>query len=68
MTEGQIINCKAAVLWEKGGPFVIEEIQVQPPGKNEVRVKMIATGIVKCQFNFEIFNYFHVTFLMQFSF
>ncbi|XP_037032947.1 alcohol dehydrogenase class-3 chain L-like [Bradysia coprophila] len=45
MTEGKVITCKAAVLWEKGAPFVIEEIQVQPPGRNEVRVKMIASGI-----------------------
>jgi len=45
MTEGKIINCRAAVLWEVNGPFVIEEIQVQPPGKGEVRVKIIASGI-----------------------
>lgn len=46
MTEGKVINCRAAVLWEVGGPFVIEEIQVQPPGKGEIRVKIIASGIV----------------------
>lgn len=46
MTDGNIINCRAAVLWEKGGPFVIEEIQVEPPGKDEVRVKIVASGIV----------------------
>lgn len=47
MTEGKVINCRAAILWEKGGPFVVEEIQVQPPRTDEVRVKMIASGIVK---------------------
>lgn len=46
MTEGKVINCRAAVLWEVGGPFVIENIDIQPPQKNEVRVKIVATGIV----------------------
>lgn len=46
MSEGKVINCRAAVLWQKDGPFVIEDIQVQPPGPGEVRVKIIASGIV----------------------
>lgn len=46
MTEGKVITCRAAVLWEVGGPFVVEDIQVQPPGKGEIRVKIVASGIV----------------------
>lgn len=44
--EGKIITCKAAVAWAADEPFKIEEIQVAPPKANEVRVKIIATGIV----------------------
>lgn len=47
MSVGKVITCRAAVLWQTGGPFVIEEIQVQPPRKDEIRIKNIATGIVK---------------------
>lgn len=46
MSEGNVITCKAAVVWAKNEPFVIEDIQVDPPKKGEVRVKIIATGIV----------------------
>lgn len=46
MTECKVISRREAVLWEVGGPFVVEEIQVQPPGKSEVRVKIVTSGIV----------------------
>lgn len=46
MSEGKVITCKAAVVWAKTEPFVIEDIQVDPPKKGEVRVKVVATGIV----------------------
>lgn len=45
-TIGKVITCKAAVVWSVGEKFQIEEIQVDPPKKNEVRVKIVATGIV----------------------
>ncbi|XP_068088047.1 alcohol dehydrogenase 1-like [Hyperolius riggenbachi] len=44
---GKVIKCKAAVAWEKGKPLVIEEIEVQPPKANEVRIKMVSTGICR---------------------
>jgi len=44
-TEGKPIKCKAAVAWEKGKDLSIETIQVAPPKANEVRLKMIATGV-----------------------
>ncbi|XP_031232041.1 alcohol dehydrogenase 6-like [Mastomys coucha] len=40
-----MIRCKAAVLWKPGAPLAIEEIEVAPPKKKEVRIKIVATGI-----------------------
>ena len=40
-----VITCKAAVAWEAGQPLSIEEVQVAPPQKGEVRIKIIATGV-----------------------
>lgn len=40
-----VIKCKAAVAWEAGKPLSIEEVEVQPPQKGEVRVKIVATGV-----------------------
>jgi S-(hydroxymethyl)glutathione dehydrogenase / alcohol dehydrogenase len=40
-TEGKIIKCKAAVAWKANEPLVIEEIEVAPPKKGEVRIKML---------------------------
>ncbi len=37
---GQVISCRAAVAWEAGQPMTIETIEVQPPKKGEVRVKV----------------------------
>ncbi len=36
---------KAAVCYEFGKPQVIEDIQIDPPGKGEVKVKLAATAI-----------------------
>ncbi|OCT99956.1 alcohol dehydrogenase 1 isoform X1 [Xenopus laevis] len=46
-TAGKIIKCKAAVAWEIGKPLSIEEIEVEAPKANEVRIKMVATGICR---------------------
>ncbi|XP_063314659.1 alcohol dehydrogenase 1-like isoform X2 [Pelobates fuscus] len=46
-TTGTVIKCKAAVAWEPGKPLSIEEVDVEPPRANEVRIKMIATGICR---------------------
>uniref|UniRef100_A0A3Q3N7W2 Alcohol dehydrogenase 1-like n=1 Tax=Labrus bergylta TaxID=56723 RepID=A0A3Q3N7W2_9LABR len=40
-----VIKCKAAVAWEPNKPLVIEEIEVAPPQANEIRIKMVATGV-----------------------
>nr|GEU53546.1 alcohol dehydrogenase 2-like [Tanacetum cinerariifolium] len=44
-TVGQVIRCKAAVAWEAGKPLVIEEVEVAPPQKMEVRVKILVTAL-----------------------
>lgn len=44
-TAGQVIRCKAAVAWEAGKPLVIEEVEVAPPQKDEVRVKILFTSL-----------------------
>ncbi|GKU90591.1 hypothetical protein SLEP1_g4571 [Rubroshorea leprosula] len=44
-TAGQVIRCKAAVAWEAGKPLVIEEVEVAPPQRNEVRVKILYTSL-----------------------
>ncbi|EGC34614.1 hypothetical protein DICPUDRAFT_48169 [Dictyostelium purpureum] len=44
-TEGKVITCKAAVAWEANKPLSIEEIEVEPPKKGEVRVKILYTGV-----------------------
>ncbi|XP_073101410.1 alcohol dehydrogenase-like 3 [Elaeis guineensis] len=44
-TAGKVITCKAAVVWGPEEPFVIEEVQVEPPQKMEVRIKILFTSI-----------------------
>lgn len=36
-----VIKCRAAVAWEPKKPLSIEEIEVQPPQRGEVRVKIL---------------------------
>ncbi|XP_051123812.1 alcohol dehydrogenase 3-like [Andrographis paniculata] len=40
-----VIKCKAAVAWEPGKPLVIEEVEVAPPQKMEVRLKILYTSL-----------------------
>ncbi|CAG8483727.1 27334_t:CDS:10 [Racocetra persica] len=44
-TVGKTIRCKAAVAWGPAQPLSIEEIEVAPPKKGEVRIKILATGV-----------------------
>ncbi|CAA2965462.1 alcohol dehydrogenase 3 [Olea europaea subsp. europaea] len=44
-TKGQVIRCKAAVAWEAGKPLVIEEVEVAPRQKMEVRLKILFTSL-----------------------
>ena len=39
------MKTKAAVLWEVGAPWSIEEIDLDPPGPGEVLVKIAASGM-----------------------
>lgn len=39
------IRCKAAVAWGPGERLVIEDVDVMPPQRGEVRVKLHATGV-----------------------
>lgn len=51
-TAGQVIRCKAAVAWEPGKPLKIEEVEVAPPQKNEVRIKILFTALCATDFHF----------------
>ncbi|KAJ3013191.1 UNVERIFIED_CONTAM: NAD/NADP dependent alcohol dehydrogenase [Siphonaria sp. JEL0065] len=44
-TVGQVIKCKAAVAWAPKQPLSVEDIEVAPPQKGEVRIKVIASGV-----------------------
>ncbi|RIB21062.1 chaperonin 10-like protein [Gigaspora rosea] len=44
-TVGKTIKCKAAVAWGPNKPLSVEEVEVAPPGKGEIRVKILATGV-----------------------
>ncbi|MGF1702365.1 S-(hydroxymethyl)glutathione dehydrogenase/class III alcohol dehydrogenase [Photobacterium makurazakiensis] len=41
----QTIKSRAAVAWGAGQPLSMEEVDVMPPQKGEVRIRMIATGV-----------------------
>ncbi|KAI6657399.1 Alcohol dehydrogenase class-3 [Oopsacas minuta] len=43
-TKGKPISCKAAVVWEPN-KMVIETIEVAPPSRGEVRVRILYTGV-----------------------
>ncbi|GFY96526.1 alcohol dehydrogenase 1 [Actinidia rufa] len=51
-TSGQVIRCKAAVAWEAGKPLVIEEVEVAPPQKMEVRMKILYTSLCRTDIHF----------------
>lgn len=44
-TSEKVIKCKAAIAWGPGQPLTVEEIEVAPPKKGEVRIKISATGV-----------------------
>lgn len=59
-TQGKIINCKAAVSWSANEKLAIEDIEVHPPKHGEVRVKILATGIVRNLKNFIKYSKKHI--------
>eukprot|EP01084_Bolivina_argentea_P038867 71853_1 len=49
-TAGKVIKCKAAIAWKEWdekdpNPLSIEEVEVAVPKDNEVRVKLLCTGV-----------------------
>ncbi|TYH28571.1 hypothetical protein ES288_A02G153800v1 [Gossypium darwinii] len=46
-TNSHVITCKGIVSWGKGEPLKVEEIQVEPPKSNEVRVKMLYASVCR---------------------
>lgn len=66
MTEGKVITCRAAVAWAAKEPLSIEEIQVEPPKKGEVRIRILATGVVRSkryqQIVIRVINYLNSNF------
>jgi len=44
-TAGKVIKCRAAVAWEPKKPLDVCEIEVQPPKKGEVRIKIFANAL-----------------------
>lgn len=42
---GKVITCRAAVAYGPGQPLVVEQVQVDPPQKMEVRIKILFTSI-----------------------
>ncbi|KAI9207360.1 chaperonin 10-like protein [Polychytrium aggregatum] len=44
-TAGKVITCRAAIAWAPKQPLSVEEVQVAPPKKGEVRIKILATGV-----------------------
>jgi S-(hydroxymethyl)glutathione dehydrogenase/alcohol dehydrogenase len=44
-TAGKSISCKAAVAWAPNQPLSIEKIEVAPPKKGEVRIKVFANAL-----------------------
>lgn len=44
-TAGKPIVCKAAVAWEAKKPLDVIDVEVAPPQKGEVRIKIVATAL-----------------------
>ena len=45
------MKIRAAVLEQTGGPHRIQELDLAPPGPNEVLVRLRATGVCHSDFN-----------------
>jgi S-(hydroxymethyl)glutathione dehydrogenase/alcohol dehydrogenase len=39
------MKTKAAILWEQGQPWSVEEVELDAPKENEVLIKLVATGL-----------------------
>ena len=47
-----VLGVAAAVAWEAGKPLVIEEVEVAPPQKMEVRMKILYTSLCRTDIHF----------------
>ncbi|XP_059307618.1 8-hydroxygeraniol oxidoreductase-like [Lycium ferocissimum] len=45
LSNPKVITCKAAVVWKEGERLKMEEIRVDPPKSNEVRIKMLFASL-----------------------
>ncbi|XP_060185634.1 8-hydroxygeraniol oxidoreductase-like [Lycium barbarum] len=45
LSNPKVITCKAAVVWKEGERLKMEEIKVDPPKSNEVRIKMLFASL-----------------------
>ena len=55
-TEGKVITCKAAIAWEawdqkEEEPLKIEQVEISPPTGDQVRIKILYTGICHSDMN-----------------
>ena len=50
--DGKQVRIKAAVLHNVGGPFSIDDVDIQPPQKGEVRVRLKAAGLCHSDWHF----------------
>lgn len=50
-TAGEVIKCRAAVVWGPGEPFRMEEIEVEAPRRLEVRLRILFTSICHTDLN-----------------
>uniref|UniRef100_A0A0D6QVD7 Enoyl reductase (ER) domain-containing protein n=1 Tax=Araucaria cunninghamii TaxID=56994 RepID=A0A0D6QVD7_ARACU len=52
MKSPQTLTCKAAVAWGPGEPLKMEEVEVAPPQRQEVRIKVMYTSICRSDITF----------------
>lgn len=44
-TTHKVIRCKAAIVWGPNQSLVVEDVEVDPPKANEVRIQILHTGV-----------------------
>jgi NADPH:quinone reductase-like Zn-dependent oxidoreductase len=45
------LKIRAAVVWEKSGPFAVEELEMEEPRADEVRVRVVGAGVCHTGFS-----------------
>jgi aryl-alcohol dehydrogenase len=51
------LKIRAAVVWEKSGPFAVEELEMEEPRADEVRVRVVGVGV--CHTDFSVRDQFY---------